>query len=157
MEKVLTAHASRIAWLIFGFFIIWSGLAVAAALPGGSWLHRLFSPTCHQAPERCYEFMGHPIGLCVRCLFIYLGLALGHPVFARWQLSEKNSLRLLGTAGFLVVADVLLESMGLYDNCKSTRAVTGGLFGFACAWFTLRGLSELSFNPEPKITRHEST
>jgi uncharacterized membrane protein len=156
MEKVLTARTTPIAWLTSGFFFIWVGLAVAAALPGNAWLHRLFSTACHQVPERSYSLMGHPIGLCVRCVWIYLGLAVGHPAFAYLRISEKQSLRLLGSAGFLVVVDVLLESVGLYDNWKPIRAVTGGLFGFACAWFTLRGLSELCLKPEPKVPCYES-
>jgi uncharacterized membrane protein len=156
MEKVSPAHTRQIAWLVSGFFMIWVSLAVASALPGNSWLHRLFSPACHQSPERSYHLLGHPVGLCVRCFWIYLGLALGHPAFAYLRISEKNSLRLLGSAGFLVVADVLLESLGLYENWKAIRALTGGLFGFACAWFTLRGLNELCFNPEPKRICHES-
>jgi uncharacterized membrane protein len=143
MRKVESASSRRIAWIASASFALWAGLAVLAAAPGCGWLRGLFTDGCHQIPSRCYFIDGRPIGLCVRCLWIYLGLAAGHQVFARFRVSEKAALRLLALAAGLMAADVLLEALGAYSDWRTARAATGGLSGFAVSWFTLRGLDEL--------------
>jgi uncharacterized membrane protein len=152
----VNSHAKRIGWIVSLFFLGWTALAAASALPGNEWLRGLFAFGCHQEAERCYSIAGHPLGLCVRCLWIYLGLAAGHPFFARVRISEKPALRLLFVSAALVVADVLLEALGVYHNWKALRAATGGVFGFACSWFALRGLIELSLNSKNRMPCHES-
>ena len=148
METSQAANTKRIAWLVGGIFFVWSNLAVAASLPGCAWLRELFASACHQRPDRSYSLAGHPVGLCVRCLWIYLGLACGHPLFAYLRVPEKVKYRLLYSSLALMLADVALETIGVYDNVPLTRAVTGAFFGLACSAFTLRGLSELSLkNP----------
>jgi uncharacterized membrane protein len=158
MKAGVESHTRRIGWLAAAFFFTWTGLALMAALPGHEWLHQLFLTVCHQIPERSYSISGHPVGLCVRCLWIYIGLGLGHLVFACFclDLSEKNSLRLLAGTVLLMAADVGLEALGIYHNWPLPRALTGGLFGFACSWFTLRGLSELYLSTRIKTISHES-
>jgi uncharacterized membrane protein len=143
MRKVEHSRTERIAWVVSGLFLVLLGLAVLAAVPGFEPLRGLFSSACHQEPDRCYSLFGHPIGLCVRCFWIYLGLAAGHPMFAKLNVTEKNALRMVAVAAALMALDVGLETIGLYHNWKALRAATGGLFGFVVSWFTLRGLSEL--------------
>ncbi len=38
--------------------------------------NNVLSFMCHQQPERCFFILGIPLGLCARCLGIYLGFAL---------------------------------------------------------------------------------
>jgi uncharacterized membrane protein len=149
-------QTKQIGWYASAFFLAWVVLAVVAALPGSEGMRGLFSSVCHQSPERCYSVCGHPVGLCVRCICMYIGLAAGHLVFARVSLAEKGALRLLALAAVLMAGDVFLEWGGLYRNLKQVRAFTGCLFGFACAWFALRGLSELWPKRKSERTIYES-
>lgn len=38
--------------------------------------NNVLSFMCHQQSERCFFILGQPLGLCARCLGIYLGFAL---------------------------------------------------------------------------------
>lgn len=158
MELSWNTHRTRIACLASAVLLSWCGAAVAVAgvSPAQPWARGLFLQACHQIPERCYSWHGHPIGLCVRCLWIYLGLALGHPLFSFWRLSEKAVLRSLYVVAGLMFADVAFETMGIYHNIFVTRAITGAGFGLVCSWFTLEGLFELSSNRENKKPAHAS-
>jgi uncharacterized membrane protein len=148
--------SKSVAWSVSGFLILWTALSLAAALPGREWLRPLFAAGCHQIPERCYSIGGHPAGLCVRCVWIYLGMALGHPLFTIVRMKEGRALRMVILAALLIVADVALETAGVYNNWKVLRSLTGAFFGTTCSWFTLRGLSELT-RPKPTLITHEST
>jgi uncharacterized membrane protein len=47
-----------------------------------------FSFVCHQAAERSFHLMGHPLAVCVRCTGIYLGFLLGvilYPLIRDWN------------------------------------------------------------------------
>ena len=155
VEAFKTIQVRRTAGVVALFFVAWSGLAMAAAWPGWEWLRGLFMELCHQNPARCYSVAGQPAGLCVRCLWIYLGLAAGHLWYAWFPLREKLALRVMLAAAALMAADVGLETLGVYDNVKWIRAATGFFFGGSCAWFTLRGLSELFGKSKPKTKLHE--
>jgi uncharacterized membrane protein len=126
-----------------GVFLAVTLLALAAPCLCQGWLYQFFAAACHQMPGRCYSFDGHPTALCVRCLWLYFGLGLGHAVFCGWRLSEGNARKLLSASAGLLLADVAFESLRLHPDLPFVRAVTGLLFGFACSWFTLRGLTEL--------------
>jgi uncharacterized membrane protein len=143
MERNVSSHGRQIAWIASGLFAVCLALAALAAIPGFAVLGGLFSSVCHQAPGRCFSLDGHPFGLCVRCVGIYAGLMAGHLVFSRFGVAGKTAQRTLVTSLILMGADVTLEVLGVYHDCRPLRLVTGGLFGFACSWYTLRGLVEL--------------
>lgn len=54
--------------------LLLAGLAIAAPYAGDS-IHALQSGMCHQRTDRCFYAAGHKLGLCARCLGIYLGFA----------------------------------------------------------------------------------
>ncbi len=35
-----------------------------------------FGAVCHQAPERCFAWLGRPLPVCARCLALYTGVLL---------------------------------------------------------------------------------
>ena len=140
------------AWWAAAVCLLPCGLALASARPGGEWLRSFAQGFCHQDPDRCYWLGGLPLGLCVRCFCIYLGLAAGHLWFAGVRCSERWAIRLAFGAAFLMVADVTAEAFGAYHNLKWLRATTGFGFGFSGAALTLRGLVQLlsPSNPQQK-------
>ena len=114
-----------------------------AATTGATYLEQVFGMVCHQFSDRCYQIQGVALPVCVRCVWIYLGLAVGHVVFVYWKPNAKRITQaLIGVIG-LMFLDVVLEMVGLYDNWFWSRAVTGCLFGFVLSHFTLLGLREL--------------
>src|SRR5438093_974292 len=45
-------------------------------------VYTVFSPICHQMPERSFELLGFPWAVCHRCCGIYLGVLLGAVVYS---------------------------------------------------------------------------
>ena len=137
---------SRSNWIGFTVSGLCLGLVVLAVLAAGSndsGLGQVFSRVCHQQSDRCHHWFGAALPLCVRCIWIYLGLAFGHILFVYWKPDSGRVTRaLIGLIG-LMVLDVLLEKAGLYHNWFWSRGVTGFLFGAVVSHFTLLGLREL--------------
>jgi len=84
-----------------------------------------FSKLCHQRPDRALYLFGAPTAVCLRCLGIYAGAALGGLL----QLSRKTALRWLGAALLLNVVDVAAESIGLHGNLPLSRVLIGAALG----------------------------
>ena len=118
-------------------------LAIYSASGGPVWLGDVFSDFCHQYSDRCYHIEGVALPVCVRCIWIYAGLAVGHILFIFLIPRSERITRLLIGVMVLMVMDVLFEKVGLYENWFWSRAVTGFLFGLVLSHFTLLGLSEL--------------
>jgi uncharacterized membrane protein len=130
-------------------------LILLALAPGTDLIRQFFAAGCHQQPGRCYVIAGHPAALCVRCLWLYFGLAIGHMVFTWAPLREKGAIRLLGCAVVLLLADVGAESLHFYHDWRALRASTGFFFGFGCAWFSLQGLAELLIRPDTQDLNYD--
>lgn len=146
--------ASRVSRLVAagvcGFFLALIGLAVAAPLFNSDLLYHFFSPACHQIPARCYSVENQPVALCVRCLWIYAGLGLGHLFFAFIRLEERNSLTLLFVSIGLMAGDAAMETLDFYHSLPIVRSATGFLFGFSCSSIVLKGLTQLCLRTEIK-------
>lgn len=75
---------------------------LAASHPLSTLLIRnFFSQLCHQDPRRSFVLDGSPVAVCVRCLGIYCGVALGAVVRlkgARWWLAAALVLNLIDVA-----------------------------------------------------------
>lgn len=128
-----------VSGLCFGLVI----LAVVSAWLGSEGIGFLFSGFCHQFSDRCYQIYGVALPVCVRCIWIYFGLAAGHILFLYWKPSTPGITRaLIGVLGVMIL-DVLLEMVGFYENWFWSRALTGFLFGLVVSHFTLLGLQEL--------------
>jgi uncharacterized membrane protein len=49
-------------------------LAAIYAAPMFPAISLAFHAVCHQAPERCFEWLGRPLPVCARCLGLYSGV-----------------------------------------------------------------------------------
>lgn len=145
-QKSGAMESKRGRWIGFaisGCFLGLIAMSLVAATTGASHLEAVFSRVCHQFSDRCYQIWGVTLPICVRCLWIYLGLAAGHVLFIYWKPDSNRITRaLIGVIG-LMFLDVLLEVIGLYENWFWSRAITGCLFGLVLSHFTLLGLREL--------------
>jgi len=84
-----------------------------------------FSKLCHQRADRTLYLLGSPTAVCLRCLGIYAGAALGGFL----PLSRKTALRWLSVALIVNILDVAAESIGLHGNLPLLRLLIGAALG----------------------------
>jgi uncharacterized membrane protein len=90
-------------------------------------LSAFFSKICHQRPDRVLYLFGVPSAVCVRCLGIYAGAALG----GLFRVNRGFALRGLGASLVLNILDVAAETIGLHSNLPLLRLLIGATIGFA--------------------------
>lgn len=127
----------KLGWLAFALFGLLVAAAWGTAFSGSVWLHYLFSPMCHQHAERCFHMDGTPWPLCVRCIAIYSGLAIGGAIFGIWNPKRDFGWFWLCGALSANLVDFGLERVGAYDNLFATRIGAGLFLGVAIAFFCL--------------------
>src|ERR1700722_17608147 len=89
---------------------------LAASHPFAALLIRnFFSRLCHQDPSRSFVVDGAAVAVCVRCLGIYWGVAVG--ALVRLRMGR----RLLAVALVLNVVDVVTEVMHWHGNVPVFR------------------------------------
>ena len=90
-------------------------------------IRSFFSHLCHQDPARSFVIAGSPVAVCVRCLGIYCGVALG--MFLR--LRKASAFRFLAAATLLNLLDVGSGMLHWHGNMPMTRFWLGLLLGLA--------------------------
>lgn len=101
---------------------------LAASHPLAALLIRSFySRVCHQEPGRSFFIAGSPVAVCVRCLGIYCGVALGMLV----RLGKGFAVRLLAAALLMNLLDVGSGVLHLHGNVSVIRFLLGMLLGAA--------------------------
>jgi uncharacterized membrane protein len=102
-------------WLLIvnGGAILYAGLpwlsplAKAAGHPLiGELLFRLYTPLCHQLPQRSFFICGHQVAFCHRCAAMYTAIALAGLVFA---LLRKRIRPTTLKVGGLLLLPILLD------------------------------------------------
>jgi uncharacterized membrane protein len=96
----------------------------------------LFSPLCHQIPERSFHICGYPLAVCHRCSGIYFGLFLGLllPLKRLFQICYPPHLRLFVLCICTpIVLDFILSYLGIWPGTPLSRFSTGLIFGSASA------------------------
>lgn len=142
--------------LLYGLSLLFSaaGLAAVAAAPllmargsrGAVILYGLFSPLCHQHPDRCFFLAGFPMAVCARCAGIYGGAFLG--LLARPWLRPLTDLRMPRRGVFLaaslpLAADAAGNFLGLWSSPASWRFAVGLIGGMILPLYFLAGLGGL--------------
>lgn len=114
--SALLALAVAPAWLAaHGYFV--ANAAIFA----------FFSKVCHQRPERSLMLFGEPVAVCIRCLGIYAGAALGSLLRVNYDVG----IRALGVALALNCADIAAELLHIHGNMPLLRLLIGGVLGIA--------------------------
>ena len=86
-------------------------------------IRNFFSRLCHQDPSRSFVLDGSPVAVCVRCLGIYWGVALG------MVLRMKRARGLLAVAMVLNVLDVASSASAFARQSAADSVLVG-----AAAW-----------------------
>jgi uncharacterized membrane protein len=111
---------------------------LAATHPVAALLIRsFFSRLCHQNPARSFMVDGSPVAVCVRCLGIYLGTAMG----ALLRLRKSPATGLLAVALLLNLLDVAVQMLHWHGNLPYGRFGLGLLLGVGAGavLFSLQG------------------
>jgi len=138
-----------------------AALAVVAPLLATSPLvsfgiRRFFSIVCHQDPTRSFWIAGAPVAVCVRCLGIYLGAAMGSTGILGERISRARWVQIFLATAALNAADVAAEFAGLHGNLPAMRFALGLVIGFAAGALVLSSISEPRFSfVDAKDTRAE--
>ena len=88
-------------------------------------IRSFFSRLCHQDPGRSFVVDGSPIAVCVRCLGIYWGAALGGLL----GIDRVIARRLLAIALVLNLLDVATASLHWHGSLPLPRFLLGLLLG----------------------------
>lgn len=117
-------------------------LAMLGGLPGlmGDVLYRIFHSICHQLDDRSFHVLGKPLGVCIRCVSIYVGFLSGtivYPVVWRpaHRIVFKRAVLLWSLIPMLL--DVALDTVGIHDSTIFTRIITGTMFGVVVPFFLI--------------------
>jgi uncharacterized membrane protein len=94
-------------------------------------LFAFFSKICHQRVERNMLLFGFPTAVCVRCLGIYAGAALGSLI----RLKDQMAMRAVALALAVNLFDVAIELAGLHGNLPLLRFLIGGILGLTIGIF----------------------
>jgi uncharacterized membrane protein len=90
-------------------------------------IRSFFAHLCHQDPARSFVIGGSPVAVCVRCLGIYCGTAVG----ALLQLEKPAAWRLLAVAFLFNVLDVVAGTLHWHGNLPLPRFLLGLTLGLA--------------------------
>jgi uncharacterized membrane protein len=117
-------------------------------------IYALFAPTCHQIPERCFVFCGHPLAVCGRCLGVYAGFLGG--LLAYPFVRGFSQLRLPSTMSFLLLSipiglDAAGGILGIWASPIGIRFATGFLWGAILPFYLVTGLAELLMTRRAKL------
>lgn len=149
--------------VLFAAFI-WIAFIIAAPLAKtfgfesfAASIYKFFSYVCHQISERSFHVENHPFAVCTRCFGFYGGFFLGlgaYPFFRALDDIESFPRFWLFLAMIPMGVDWALGFFEIWENTDISRAVTGAILGFACAFFIAPALAEISrWFVERKIKR----
>ncbi|HEY0048381.1 MAG TPA: DUF2085 domain-containing protein [Pyrinomonadaceae bacterium] len=153
------------AWgLVFLIALVWIGLIVSAPLARANdftafsaAVYNFFGYLCHQIPERSFHASGFPFAVCSRCFGFYFGFLLGlgvYPFFRALDVVEPFPRFWLFLAIVPMGIDWSLGFFGIWANTHVSRSLTGVILGFACGFFIVPALAEISrFFVDRKVKR----
>jgi len=141
----------KVYFTFFTLSLIWLLLIflapLFAALGGvfeiiSSYMYLFFSKVCHQSEARSFHLFEHMLGVCSRCVWIYIGFFIGtsfYPLKYKLNNTDLPSLLYLFIAAIILLLDVMLDTIGIIPNTFFSRAVTGILMGFVLPFYILPG------------------
>lgn len=135
-------------------------LLVSAGNAWGAALHMVYSPLCHQMPERSLAIGAGTQAVCARCSGLYLGGAVG--LWAAARLLRRGCLRprplWLAVAFAPSVVDFALPWLGLSGLANVPRLTLAIPAGAVAALFLAVGIEDLlSHARRIQFVNHDSS
>jgi uncharacterized membrane protein len=114
--------------------------------------YAVFTPLCHQVPDRCLHIAGGPFAVCARCFGIYLGFFLGalaYPAVRGFGRPRPPALWALLLATLPLAVDAGANLLGIWDSPAGLRLVTGLVWGAILPGYIIAGFSEAAAGLRP--------
>lgn len=111
----------------------------------GSFLYAVFSPLCHQIPERCFHLWGFPLAVCSRCFGIYSGIMIGlfgFPITKGFSSVSVPSTGLFAVLTGPILVDTLGNFLLLWETSPWLRFAIGSGWGIILPFYFIAGLSD---------------
>jgi len=143
LRVYLLSAVGTVIWLATIFLAPW--LAGRGALGASRVVYAVFSPVCHQIPERCFQLQGHPLAVCGRCLGIYAGFAAGlllYPFLRGFATVKLPSGRLFLLLTLPMALDAVAGILGLWASPIGVRFATGVVWGTILPFFFVAGVAD---------------
>ena len=145
-QKVLTVYAVTLTGLLLWMGAIFLAPYLKSQSSGWSgFLYAIFSPVCHQIPERSFQFCGFPLGVCSRCLGIYTGSLLGmilYPFIKGFGSVSAPKTSLFIVVTFPMVIDTLGNFLSIWVTPPWFRFSIGFIWGSILPFYFVSGLSD---------------
>ncbi|CAB3289280.1 conserved membrane protein of unknown function [Methanocaldococcus lauensis] len=139
------------ALITFSFIIFYIGIFLApytAYLGENSkifrlisiYLYTIYSPICHQLPQRSYFIFGYKMAVCARCFGIYTGFLAGMIIYP--FVKKLNDFKLPHKKYLIIslipmVIDGTTQLIGLRESFNELRFITGFIAGFVVVYYIL--------------------
>ena len=93
-------------------------------------IYKFYSIICHQYESRSMHIFVYKIAVCARCTGIYLGFFFGCVLLPIIPIKKlPRSITAWCIISIPMVADVLLDTLGIHSSTIITRVITGLFFG----------------------------
>lgn len=140
----LLTVAGTVLWLAAVFLAPW--LAARGAPGAARFIYAVFSSVCHQIPDRCFVFQGHPLAVCGRCLGIYAGFAAGlvlYPLVRGFSRPALPPARIFLLLTLPMAVDAAVGILGVWVSPIGFRFATGLAWGTLLPFYLVTGISDL--------------
>jgi len=102
-----------------------------------------FSSVCHQAAERSFHLMGHPLAVCIRCSSIYVGFLLGvvlYPFIRDWNDRSLPPRKILWIGLLPTALEIGIFRLLFNIPAPFFRALSGLILGAVVSLYAIPGL-----------------
>lgn len=109
-------------------------------------IYAVFSPVCHQIPERSFFFRGFPLAVCGRCLGIYLGFSAGtilYPFLRRFSRPFLPATSIFVLVSLPIGLDTAGNFLGLWASPIWLRLAAGLVWGSVLPFYLITGFYEV--------------
>ncbi|MFH0861780.1 MAG: DUF2085 domain-containing protein [Candidatus Altiarchaeota archaeon] len=103
----------------------------------GGFAAAVFSPFCHQLPERSLFLWGVQAPVCARCFGIYAGILAGTILYAVLSDKKVPGRHIIIAAALPLVLDGATQFVGLRESNNALRLVTGVIFGSVVPYYLI--------------------
>ncbi|ACX73274.1 Protein of unknown function DUF2085, transmembrane [Methanocaldococcus vulcanius M7] len=103
-------------------------------------IYMLYSPICHQLPQRSFFIFGNKMAVCARCFGIYTGVLLGlivYPMIKKLDDFKVPNRIYLILALTPMAIDGTTQLIGLRQSFNELRFITGFIAGFFVVFYII--------------------
>jgi len=139
----ISTLGGTVVWLAAIFLAPW--LAGRGSGSAARFVYAVFSPVCHQIPDRCFFLFGHPLAVCGRCLGIYAGFAAGlvlYPFVRGFARIALPAARLFVLLTLPLAFDAVAGILGLWRSPIGVRFATGLVWGTILPFYFVTGVAD---------------